>query len=104
MGINRMTAMSIANNAENMVVIVHGPCDVDDDPPNEKGKFGAAICWGEAHQHHPGMPLLSSNCVYDTAEIARERLQGVIDELAPRADELNRELHTEMERLEKGGS
>ena len=103
MGISRMTAMSIANNAEHMVVTVYGPCK-EDAPPDVKGKFGAAICWGEAHQHHPGMPLLSSNCVYDTAEEAKERLQAVIDELAPKADELNRKLHTEMERIEGGES
>lgn len=103
MGISRITAMSIANNIDNVGVAAFGPCDVDDDPPNVKGKFGGSIYWID-HPHHPGAPLLSSNCVYDSAEEAKAAMQGIIDELAPKADELNRELRAEMERIEGSGS
>lgn len=49
MGIDRLTALSIANNAEVMEVITYGPY-AGDEPPNVVGKFGAAICWKE-HPH-----------------------------------------------------
>lgn len=79
MGIDRLTALSIANNAEVMEVITYGPY-AGDEPPNVVGKFGAAICWKE-HPHHPGMPLLSAACVYDSAEQAKETMEKLIEQL-----------------------
>jgi len=103
MGISRITAMTISTNHESMVVTVFGPCDLDNDPPNVKGKYGAAICWGDKHPHHPGMPVLSSNCVYDTAEEATKVMQGVMDELVERDEEMFAEVGEEMKRLEEEG-
>jgi len=79
MGIDRLTALTIANNADLMEVFTYGPYE-GDDPPNEKGKYGGMICWKD-HPHHPGMPLLSAACTYDSPEMAKAALETVIEQL-----------------------
>ncbi len=82
MGISRLDALTIANNSENVDVISYGPYE-GSDPPNVLGKFGATICWRD-HPHHPGMPIVSCACVYDSKEAAEKAMHDLIQEMKDR--------------------
>lgn len=69
--ISRISAMIIATN--DVEILVFGP--------NESGKYSATIAHSKEHRSHPCMPIISSDCAYDTADAAKSSIETTIKEI-----------------------
>lgn len=66
MGVSLGSALTIANNDTEIVI------------SESNGKFAGAICHGVDHPHHPYMPILSTEYVFDTREAAQTSMEQTI--------------------------
>lgn len=76
MGLSRISAWTIAGN--NVVALWE---------KNAEGKFKGVIAHGPDHEHHPHLPIVSTNFIYDTVEQATEAMNKLIEDIRKQVED-----------------